>query len=259
MPLIDFPDVPLLPGVPDLARLPVAIGVRTGVTQFLQGLDYFSFLPSDVPQWFLFDEDGRTLVTPDSVVELGYRGEARVASYPVEQGSFASYNKVTMPNELTLRLSCGGKNMSRDAFLDTLESLKRSLTLVNVATPDAAYHSYNIDRLDYQRKSGSGVSMVIAEIHLVEVRVDAGASYSDTAEPSGNDPQSQGQVCTADNTANPTNQLTPLQKDLNSVKSAYQGAAQSLSKIASAVTTEATQVMSGVGKALETAGVGSIT
>ncbi|GGD61292.1 hypothetical protein GCM10010985_14230 [Caballeronia grimmiae] len=39
MPLIPFPNVPPVAGVPDLNRLPMAVGVLTGVTQALQGID----------------------------------------------------------------------------------------------------------------------------------------------------------------------------------------------------------------------------
>ncbi|CAE6861445.1 hypothetical protein R75461_08003 [Paraburkholderia nemoris] len=203
MSLIPFPDVPPVAGVPDLNRLPLAVGVLTGLTQAIQALDYFGLLSVDVPQWIIADDQDNALVTPDSVVDLGNRGEQRIASYPVEAGSFAAYNKVATPQELTLRLSCGGRNMSRELFLLELEFLWESLTLVNVVTPDATYRSFNIDRLDYQRKSSSGLSLIVAEIHLSEIRVSAQAAYSNTATAPGNDPQSQGPV----NTNSDTSQL----------------------------------------------------
>ena len=259
MPLIPFPDVPPVAGVPDLNRLPLAVGVLTGITQAIQGLDYFNLLPADVPQWIIADDEGHALVTPDSVVDLGFRGEQRVASYPVEAGSFAAYNKVATPQELTLRLSCGGRNMSRDLFLAELQFLWASLTLVNVVTPDATYRSFNIDRLDYQRKSSSGLSLIVAEIHVSEIRTSAQAAYSNTAQPSGSNSQSQGWVCTAANTPSMTNNLTPLQTGLTVIETAYQNAAQSVTAIVNAVTDEATQVMSGVAVSLETAVSGLVT
>jgi hypothetical protein len=257
MPLIPFPDVPPVAGVPDLARLPLAVGVLTGLTPALQGLDYFGFLPGDTPQWILADDEGNAIVTPDSLVDLGYRGEERVASYPVEQGSFASYNKVAQPQELTLRLSCGGRNMPRDVFLLELDFLRTSLTLVNIVTPEITYRGYNVDRVDYARKSSTGLSLIIAEIHLAEIRTSAQALYSNTAQPSGNDPQSQGWVCTAADLPAPTNQLTPLQQASASVQAAFanaqQSAQQSVQHIESTMTTQLTQGFSGVAASLETA------
>ncbi len=259
MSLIPFPDVPPVAGVPDLNRLPLAAGVLTGVTPFLQGLDYFGFLPGDVPQWILADDQGNAIVTPDSVVDLGYRGDEQVANYPVEQGSFASYNKVAQPQELTLRLSCGGKNMTRDLFLMELDFLRTSLTLVNVVTPDMTYRGYNVDRVDYSRKNSTGLSLIVAEVHLLEIRTSAQASYSNTAAASGADPQNQGAVCTAENTPAPTNQQTPLQQAMSSVTGMFSNAQQNVSALENTITTELTQVMSGVSGALETAGVGLIT
>lgn len=185
MPLIPFPDVPPVAGVPDLNRLPLAVGVLTGTVQAvqtLQGLDYFGFLPGDTLQWLLADDQGNAIVMPDSVVDLGYRGEDRIATYPVEQGAFAAYNKVAQPQELTLRLSCGGRNMGRDAFLLELDYLRTSLTLVNIVTPEITYRGYNVDRVDYSRKSSTGLSLITAEIHLGEIRTSAQASYSNTAQ-----------------------------------------------------------------------------
>ena len=259
MPLIPFPDVPPVAGVPDLNRLPLAAGVLTGVTPFLQGLDYFGFLPGDIPQWILADDQGNAIVTPDSVVDLGYRGDEQVASYPVEKGSFASYNKVAQPQELTLRLSCGGKNMTRDLFLMELDFLRTSLTLVNIVTPEITYRGYNVDRVDYSRKNSTGLSLITAEVHFLEIRTSAQASYSNTAAASGADPQNQGAVCTAENTPAPTNQQTPLQQAMSSVSGMFSNAQQNVSALENAIRTELTQVMSGVSGALETAGVGLIT
>lgn len=253
MPLIPFPDVPPVAGVPDLNRLPLAVGVLTGVTQALQGLDYFGFLPGDTPQWILADDQGNAIITPDSVIDLGYRGEDRVASYPAEQGSFASYNKVAQPQELTLRLSCGGRNMGRDVFLLELDFRRTSLTLVNVVTPEITYRGYNVDRIDYARKSSTGLSLMVAEVHLVEIRTSALASYSNTAQPSGNDPQSQGWVCTAADLPAPANQQTALQLAVSSVQGAFANARQSVTQIESTITTQLTQSFSGVTASLETA------
>lgn len=253
VPLIPFPNVPTVAGVPDLNRLPLAVGVRTGIVQAVQGLDYFGILAGDTPQWMLCDDQGNALVTPDSMVEVGYRGEERVASYPVEQGAFASYNKVAQPQELTLRLSCGGRNMSRDVFLLELDYLRSSLALVNVVTPEITYRSFNVDRVDYGRRSASGLSLILAEVHLTEIRVSAQASYSNTAQPSGNDPQSQGWVCTAADLPAPTNQLTPLQQAKKSVTESLADAQQSVEQIEHTITTQLTQGLSGVAATLESA------
>lgn len=229
---IPFPDVPPVAGVPDLNRVPLAVGVLTGVTQAVHGLDYFGLLAGDTTQWTLCDDQGNAIVTPDAVVDVGFGGEQRVASYPVEQGSFASYNKVAQPQELMiLRLLCGGRNMSRDVFLLELEYLLGSLTLVNVTTPDETYRGYNLDRIDYQRRSSAGPSLIVAEIHLAEIRTSAQAPYSSTAQPSGADPQSQGWVCTAADLPAPTNQRTPLQQAVSSVTDRFANAQQSVMQI----------------------------
>jgi hypothetical protein len=154
---------------------------------------------------------------------------------------------------LTLRLAGGGRNMSRDVFLRELEYLLDSLTLVNVTTPDETYRGYNLDRLDYKRCSSAGPSLIVAEIHLTEIRNSAQASYSSTAQPSGNDPQSQGWVCTAADLPAPTNQRTPLQQAMTSISGSFANAQRSVTQIKQTITTQLTQGFSGVTASLETA------
>ncbi|CAG9247750.1 hypothetical protein BDI4_210046 [Burkholderia diffusa] len=59
--------------------------------------------------------------------------------------------------------------MTRESFLFALDTLWHVLTLVNVVTPDATYRSFNIDRVDYARKSSASRSLIVADIHLIEI------------------------------------------------------------------------------------------
>ncbi|WP_152562609.1 hypothetical protein [Caballeronia grimmiae] len=93
----------------------------------------------------------------------------------------------------------------------------------------------------------------MAEISLSEIRTSATASYSNTAQPSGSDPQSQGWVCTVANLPAPTNQLTPLQEAMKRVTDSYANAQQSVAQIQRTITTQITQDLSGVATSLKTA------
>ena len=55
-------------------------------------------------QWGIFDQSGDPVITADTIVEVGYRREYRISDFPVEEGSFASYNKVQTPYDV--RVTC---------------------------------------------------------------------------------------------------------------------------------------------------------
>jgi hypothetical protein len=197
MPLIPYPNVPIAPGVPNLARLPgLNARVPPVVNDILAVTDPRLFVTDTVDTgWALLNEDGTVALEPDSFVALDYRGENRICNYPVERGSFSAYNKVALPYDLRLILSCGGSGaMSRQQFMQQLDFMRQSTNLYSAATPDGLYDSLNLTHVDYRRESRNGVSLIIAACWFEEVRQTAIAAYSNTRQASGANPVSQGQV-----------------------------------------------------------------
>lgn len=192
MPLIPFPDVPQLPGVPNLATLPGVGGLA--ISESLNTLSLLGINLGPYSSWYLTDDTGSVLIQPDTVVEFEYRGEMKVANYPVEAGSFASYNKVYIPSDARMTMACNGRGaMTRDVFLTTLEDLRRNLTLISIVTPDIVYPSFNVVHIDYRREARRGVSMIIAQIWLQEIRIANGTPNA-AAQPEGVPPTFLGQL-----------------------------------------------------------------
>lgn len=198
MSLIDFPSVPISPGVPDLRRAGVGIAAIGGsaVLAAIQRYDTQGLLSGLLgPNWAIHDKSGAMVIEPDSVVAFEYRGESKISNYPVELGSFGTYNKVSFPYDIRMLVSCGGQgSMSRDAFLQTLELLKASVDLYDIVTPDATYQDVNLARFDYRRQNSNGVSLLLADLQFEEVRVTATATYDNTAQASGAPEKSLGNV-----------------------------------------------------------------
>lgn len=200
MPLIPYPDVPSVAGVPLLPVPPIGF-------QFPAAPANVSFLETDstaavdvVPQWQITDSDGAELLTPDSVIDFEYRNENKISHYPVEEGSFASYNKVATPFDARMTLACNGNgSMTRDAFLGTLKALLDALTLITIVTPDATYQNCNLVHFDYRRESKQGISLIVAQLWFQEVRT-VSAGTTTTAQPDGADAKANGQVSAVDPT-----------------------------------------------------------
>lgn len=200
MPLIPFPRVPNLPGVPNIAR---GIGADFDIGNIAGAItsgNPLAIIDSMLkPQWLVMNVDGSgRAITPDSVVGFEYRGEAKIMDYPVELGGFASYNKVQTPFDIRMKMVCTGSilNLSatRTTFLDTLDSMKRSIDLYNIVTPDEVYNSVSLVHYDYARTSNNGMFMIIAELGFQEVMVTGDPIYANTRSDSSSATTNQGNV-----------------------------------------------------------------
>lgn len=147
------------------------------------------------PKWGLFNTDGSIALQPDSIVSLEFSREWRIPDYPVEQGSFESYNKVILPSETRIRMTKGGSDTDRYHFLGQLSALAKSLTLLSISMPEGKMiQGVNILHFNLNRTSTNGVGLVTVDVALKEVRVTATAAFSNTAQPSGADQTNTGTV-----------------------------------------------------------------
>jgi hypothetical protein len=140
---------------------------------------------------------GKPVITPDSVISLEWHGEERISDYPVQNGQFVSYNKVAVPFDLRMVMTCQGLNyvqsllqsvtqsldqalgqlglafgqpMSRDSFLRQLDTMLASTDLYDVVTPDKVYQNVNLVGCNHAKKSDEGGTLIIAELLFKEVR-----------------------------------------------------------------------------------------
>lgn len=210
---------------PTHAAVPDAPGVPPMVRVF-QALDAVTILAADAamiaralgpPQWGIFDQYGLPILVSDSVVAIDYRREYRISDYPVEQGGFASYDKVAEPADLRVTMAVSGKGTllsnlltggaigslitgidvaanNRAQFLNELEARASTLDCVTVITPEQTYSGFNIIHHDYRREARNGMSLITVDIWLREVRVSATSVFTDTASPSGANAQAGGMV-----------------------------------------------------------------
>lgn len=200
MPFIDFPNVPNVPGVPDVARSGVDFDENT--LYALASGNPLTILDTLLrPKWEIVDNTDvkRKLLVPDSVLEFTYKNEVRVADFPVQQGQFATYNKVSTPYDIRMKMVCSG-NLStltpdsihkvtepdgktawragKGFFLDTLETLVNGLTLCAIVTPDTVYKSANLVHYDYHRTSQNGVELLTVDAWFIEVRATVQPVYT---------------------------------------------------------------------------------
>jgi hypothetical protein len=177
---VRFPDVPLAVGVPLVFRRDtrfVDAGIRALESDALGGVQAARVT------WGIFDRAGRLALEPDNIVVVEPTREFRIADYPIEEGGFASYNKVATPAVERVTLTKGGDVAARTAFLAAVERMLESLDLFSVVTPEAAYLNRNLVRRDLRRSAETGASLLSIELEMQEVRLSAVSAFTSAADP----------------------------------------------------------------------------
>lgn len=156
IPVPQFPLVPALSGVPQLVRSalnfpPNTVSLGTGALQ-----NQLAAAQQNVFPWGVFDSSGNQTLKPDSILNLDNRNEWKLSDYPVQVGSFASYNKVIVPYEVSLRFSKGGDLGQRAAFLKSIDDIAGDTNLYSIVTPERTYLDVNITRYEVTRRGAEG-------------------------------------------------------------------------------------------------------
>lgn len=165
----------IIPGVPALK-----VPFTQSLISFGAILVADAFQSAFLQRWGIYDTSGNLVLEPDSFVGMDFMNNWQVSDYPVEQGSFASYNKVATPYGATVSVAKGGSQTDRNAFLEQLDIIADSLAPYSIVTPEKTYINATIERYDYERRTRNGAGMIFAHIRLKEIRNTAQIQYTNT-------------------------------------------------------------------------------
>ena len=174
-------------GVPNLPGVPALISYADDVIGTIlsgDGIGVFDAFLTD--QWGVF-LDGSPVVTADTVTSVSYRQEWAISDFPVENGSFNSYNKVQIPFDVRVRFTAGGSESNRAALLSSVASIADdSVNLYTVVTPEETYSSVTITHYEYSRTAVNGVGLLSVDVWCLNVNEQSAATtLSNTQSPSG--------------------------------------------------------------------------
>ena len=181
IPVPQFPFVPALAGVPQLVRRlldtpPNTVSLGTGALQ-----RQLAAAQQNVFPWGVFDDTGAQVLKPDSILNLDNRNEWKISDYPVQVGSFASYNKVVVPFDLSLRFSKGGDLGQRAAFLKSIDDIASDTKLYAIVTPERTYLDVNITRYEVTRRGAEGAYFLCeVDVYFRQI-LQVTPQYSSTA------------------------------------------------------------------------------
>lgn len=188
------PDVPDTDGVPPVIRSRLR-GVTAAVSAISS--DSANIATQANSEWGIYDTDGTKVLVPDTFLAVEIAAESRVADYPIEGGGFESYNKVQVPFSPRIDMVKTGKKAERAAFLDFLETMRKSTTLYDVVTPEKTYLNVTLERYNVIRNTDTGPQQLRVQVVLAEIRVQAQVKFTNELTQSTLATDSGGSVQTA--------------------------------------------------------------
>lgn len=134
------------------------------------------------PQYLLKSEGGEVAFT--TMMEFSWEDSSRLPTEPIEQGSFATYNRIQEPKSATARLAVQGTNSEIQSLLDKLVEMKSGSDFITIVTPFNSYENMMLESFDYRRDSHSGFNLLQVDLKLKEVReVETQQTTSSVEEP----------------------------------------------------------------------------
>jgi hypothetical protein len=180
IPAPQFPNVPFLAGVPQLVRSAL-FKPATNVTLGTGAPQNQLWASSKVaPVWGVYDQDNNLVIFPDNVYAFSDRAEWNKPKYPVQNGSFASYNKVVIPFENSIRMTKGGSLTDRKNFLAQIDAIAGDLNQYNIMTPEKTYVGVNVSKRELIRTSSAGAYFIEIDLYFEQIN-QFQAQYSTTA------------------------------------------------------------------------------
>lgn len=123
--------------------------------------------------WSIVDSRTQELIAQfDSFYKFGYNQTNDIASYPIENGSFATYNKQSNPFDTTVSLIKSGLTLpySKQRFIEDLEEYSKRPLPVDIITPMKTYINCSLSGLSFEFDPEDNSDMVIVNLPIKQIQ-----------------------------------------------------------------------------------------
>lgn len=131
----------------------------------------------------------------DTFVEMKFDNKMKVSDFAVEQGSFATYNKVNHPYDIHVQIATSDTADGRHKLLIDLDDALKSVNRFDIVTADATYLNATLSQYTFARRKEHGWGKIIIDLHFLQVR-EVFAQYTNTRPAGGRGAKNGGQVNT---------------------------------------------------------------
>lgn len=119
-------------------------------------------------RYFLADEWGNPILSFKSMLKAEYKSFGRTVFEPIEENSFATYNKTSEPREFYFEVALQFPNQDFGVILGKLENLKVGTDLFMFVTPWNSYSNLTLE--GYATNFETTTSMIIIGLQCKEVK-----------------------------------------------------------------------------------------
>ena len=131
----------------------------------------FDLFSDSRSSWGIYDKKIENVVLEfDGFVEFGVDNASQIAGYRIEEGQFASYNKVDSPYEIVLTGVKTGTINEIDAFLRSLDAISNDINLYAIVTKGQIYSNANMLRYSYHRSPEAGFNLLYITMVFVQIQ-----------------------------------------------------------------------------------------
>lgn len=121
--------------------------------------------------WDIYDsKTNQKIVRFDTFLGYDYSNDVSIMGHPIEKGSFANYNKVVDPANVSIILAKSGFPYEIRETIEILEKYTDSLDLIDVVTPYRTYVKYNVKSLHHAIREKGSVNLLVVDIVLQEIK-----------------------------------------------------------------------------------------
>lgn len=124
-------------------------------------------LPTQQNLYTVAGQDGNPIIGFKSLLKAEFKSAGSVVWEPIEQNSFASYNKTTEPRELYFEVALQFPDNNFASALSTLEGLKKGTERFSFVTPYTSFESLTLE--GYSTMFETFTSMMIISLVCKEV------------------------------------------------------------------------------------------
>ena len=165
-------------------------------------------------QWAIADKWGGQIIAFKTLLKAEYKSSGKVVFEPIEENSFASYNKTSEPQEFYFEVALQYPNQDFGVILGKLEKLKLGTDLFSFITPWNSYSNLSLE--GYSTTFETTTSMLIVGLQCKEIKqVQQGytnVEVNDATPISSGDAQNPDNVDTTDTGMTGTNGGTSEEK-----------------------------------------------
>lgn len=121
-------------------------------------------------EWALLNDDSRPLCDYEGILSVNVTESAQVLAEPLENGQFASYNKVQAPNVVSVQLAIGSDPGRQTAALAALSAFKAGTRTAVLYTPAKYFPRLALIEISQSRSQSEGASLLVVDLTFQEIR-----------------------------------------------------------------------------------------